>query len=636
MAQKIYEITIDTMQNLVQNKENQITFTQNDYKTAVLRVNLTHENEPLDLTGHTVRWGVLKPDNTRVYQDATVIDAVNGVVEVVVNSQALAAAGKTRSEFEVKETSTGAVIVTDDFTFFVRGSVLGDEGLESANDLPIIRQLETDLPEINSKIGDLSSDLDGVNAQLAETATDIGNIKSSVGVSIEDFPRIEPEANDTARIQRAYDSLGTTGGYIRFPAGTFTFNLDILKQNVKLVGMGRNATFFKPADLTKPLIKIGDGTADVKYTTIEKVKLLGADATPPTDKPNSDGIVIDGAFYVSLNEIEIIYFGGDNLRITSTSVSRGTAYVFCNDFISQWAYGSAVKVNKGNAYVTAVYINEFSIQGYTNTGAKAIHLYNTRLFLSNGWITCKNGVGHIYLDGNLPPTIFANNVSVDSNSMSDTLIETTMNNATSARKLGTFLNGIITIGGKWKRGDGVVSTFNYEGGTFTNSQSKLTSAHVVDRMYFSNLNSTNPDDVSSAGEFYRDGALLRYFFDKGNHSGGLYLSTWVPTPPAAPTSYGIPGYWSFDTNYLYVCTAANTWKKSKLSTDSKLGNITLPADASTVVVNHGLSAAPTNVQVTPQGDVGNWWVSGITATQFTINVKTPLTYAIVVSWRADV
>jgi hypothetical protein len=45
-----------------------------------------------------------------------------------------------------------------------------------------------------------------------------------------------------------------------------------------------------------------------------------------------------------------------------------------------------------------------------------------------------------------------------------------------------------------------------------------------------------------------------------------------------------------------------------------------------IIVNHGLSAAPITVEVTPMENPTNvvsfWWVDTLTATQFTINVNT--------------
>lgn len=38
------------------------------------------------------------------------------------------------------------------------------------------------------------------------------------------------------------------------------------------------------------------------------------------------------------------------------------------------------------------------------------------------------------------------------------------------------------------------------------------------------------------------------------------------TPPATPSSTGATGDVSYDENFFYVCTAANTWKRIALST----------------------------------------------------------------------
>jgi hypothetical protein len=69
------------------------------------------------------------------------------------------------------------------------------------------------------------------------------------------------------------------------------------------------------------------------------------------------------------------------------------------------------------------------------------------------------------------------------------------------------------------------------------------------------------------------------------------------------------------------------------------GTATVTAAATTVVVNHGLSAAPVNIQVTPTNNpttpIGFYWVDTVTSTQFTINVSgVPGVSAEVFDWRA--
>ncbi len=99
-------------------------------------------------------------------------------------------------------------------------------------------------------------------------------------------------------------------------------------------------------------------------------------------------------------------------------------------------------------------------------------------------------------------------------------------------------------------------------------------------------------------------------------------------------------------NILDKVTISSTSKNLKISrnvgyTTENSGTVIVPKGATTTVVNHGLVAAPTNVQLTPINNPANsiawYWVSNITATQFTVNVSTdPGTSGSTFSWRATV
>jgi hypothetical protein len=71
------------------------------------------------------------------------------------------------------------------------------------------------------------------------------------------------------------------------------------------------------------------------------------------------------------------------------------------------------------------------------------------------------------------------------------------------------------------------------------------------------------------------------------------------------------------------------------------GTSTIASGSSSIVVNHGLSATPTaaSISVTPNSSLANattFWVSNVTATQFTINVNTTLTASATFGWQAHV
>jgi hypothetical protein len=43
------------------------------------------------------------------------------------------------------------------------------------------------------------------------------------------------------------------------------------------------------------------------------------------------------------------------------------------------------------------------------------------------------------------------------------------------------------------------------------------------------------------------------------------LETKLVTAPSLATSNGVTGHYSFDSSYLYICVATNTWKRIALS-----------------------------------------------------------------------
>ena len=55
-----------------------------------------------------------------------------------------------------------------------------------------------------------------------------------------------------------------------------------------------------------------------------------------------------------------------------------------------------------------------------------------------------------------------------------------------------------------------------------------------------------------------------------------------------------------------------------------------------MTVTHGLVTTPTRIEVLPTGNVGNWWVSGMDATSFVINVETAPSGGIGIYWEAKV
>jgi hypothetical protein len=98
---------------------------------------------------------------------------------------------------------------------------------------------------LTGKVGDLTilktTSKNTIVEAINEHDDKIGILKKSVGVSIEEYPRIDPEVDDTARIQRAIDAISALGGgNLIIPKLNLTVSSTILwKSNVNLIGAGK-------------------------------------------------------------------------------------------------------------------------------------------------------------------------------------------------------------------------------------------------------------------------------------------------------------------------------------------------------------------------------------------------------------
>jgi hypothetical protein len=84
------------------------------------------------------------------------------------------------------------------------------------------------------------------------------------------------------------------------------------------------------------------------------------------------------------------------------------------------------------------------------------------------------------------------------------------------------------------------------------------------------------------------------------------------------------------------------WTKSYVGTiviyalNRNSGVATIPANSTSVTVNHGLACTPEKVMITPLSQPsGSIWVSGINNTSFTINTSTPPSTDLPVAWYAE-
>lgn len=426
----------------------------------------------------------------------------------------------------------------------------------------------------------------------------VGNIQ----VNVKDFgAKGDFTTNDTAAVAAAYAALGTAGGTLYFPAGTYKFNLVINKKNVRIVGDGpassldgatRGGTTFVSFDKTQPAISIGDGTTVVNVITLENFAMVGTTTTA-----TEHGLSINGASYVDIRNILVEYFGGDNIRITS-SATRPTAHVNMVGVNSFGANKNCINVMYGGSSTTAIFFTNGNISASNIVGSRAIALVDAVLYCSQGWVDCAGSqIGNIFLDpsGAAECRLHTHNFAIDSGSSTDYLIEIDVPKAL----LSTYLAGTGTVDG-WVRWSDGKTTDAHGFGNLSNT--RLVEAVVPTSLYFGPADDqANTADSPTPSTFLQrtglsglekltvSGMALRPLLTRayplqGSATGSLWRgsdgrlrnadSTWWPSAdtdgnylsefvgvPATLTSTGKPGQWSADSSYLYICIATNTWKK---------------------------------------------------------------------------
>lgn len=147
-----YIINYDIKTNTVTNAK----FKQGDVDSSVLEIHLFDNGSIVNITGETIEFRFLKPDETVVYQDSTsgvtVLDAINGKIECVLKSNTLACAGEVICE--IHRTKDGKILTTPRFVFTVEESISGD-GVVSENYIGTIETISIQHTSIMKKQFDI-------------------------------------------------------------------------------------------------------------------------------------------------------------------------------------------------------------------------------------------------------------------------------------------------------------------------------------------------------------------------------------------------------------------------------------------------------------------------------------------------
>ncbi|MEK0313742.1 glycosyl hydrolase family 28-related protein [Cohnella sp. 56] len=231
------------------------------------------------------------------------------------------------------------------------------------------------------------------SAQLADIAI---NVKSPpaplIGAKGDDV------TNDTAAIHAIISYARANGkNVILFPAGKYRVNLVVSGLGLIIQGRGvtglngeYNGSVLLPADASKPVLQIGDGTT---LTSGISVNDFAIDAQGQTGGVNGAnvGLYVYGAEHLSFNNLYVARAKQKNIYISSSS-SRRSSIIYFNRLDSSYGLGSNLYVEWGLTYTTGVYVEDFYCMPNESfpTTSHAITLDSVDMTLNDAYVDCPN------------------------------------------------------------------------------------------------------------------------------------------------------------------------------------------------------------------------------------------------------
>jgi len=363
--------------------------------------------------------------------------------------------------------------------------------------------------------------------------------------------KFDGATDDSQALQNMINGLqGKGGGKLVLPPGTAKCNVVVSDSRINLEGAG-GATVLKPYDLTLPVLSVGNTAKAIYKITLRDFMLWG-----DNQASISDGLVIDGVSFLTVDNLMISSFGRDNIRITSTG-AQPSQFLNFNNTNSKNAWGSCLNVDYGMKWVTSVHFNNFLIEGRDTAGATAINLSGiVHLDMVNTWVQIAGDKkGHIVFNDDY--NFIRGNMTVDGGGTG--LVGVEIKGAKSAPT--RYFIGNIIINARIAYKDGTyIEPSKYQGGLVYHSM--LSYPIVANSLIFGDRNSSIEAVVNSSEAntmtVYNIAKTLYVSID-GVAEGCIFAGK--QGTPVSKSADGIKGQMMWDDVYIYLCIAQNTWTR---------------------------------------------------------------------------
>jgi hypothetical protein len=540
-------------------------------------------------------------------------------------------------------------------------------------------QKDTIVHAINSIESQVTTNTTNITAntvQLAQKASqsDLSIIQNLTGKSLDSYSRNAGETDDTGLVQRALNDIKNAGiGSLYIPDGKIYIITTLLTipSNIRIWGKG-TIKVKDGVNGTSVMRNVDQVNGNVNIV-IEGITIDGNVAnvvdTHPTTSDYRFGLDLRNVKNVQITNVTINNMGGDGIYF-----GKGTANGCINVLVD--------KVNIDNAGrngISIIYGNHITVKNCTftniiapsNPGAGVDIEPNTGDVLTNVLIEDNYAYNTVngfdvwgVASGVTMGDIVLRNNTTDScgqcgyliSSINDIVIEN--NKAWHCAQHGmtlSYTNRAQITGNTII--DCNTSNGNYYGILLyqqnTNAMVKANNVYVTDPTQYQQ---TNIYESGSGGNGYNTYLfnILYPFRTNAGYTSGFSLTTasaadtmnirydsfpnssvfklgnrkWTYSDTNPPTGYYSKGdvCWNSNPNLNsvmgWVCTVSGapaTWVQIAKVRNTNSGTASIASGTTSIVVTHNLPNTPTVVIATPQGNIGNVWVSGINSTQFTIN-----------------
>jgi hypothetical protein len=425
--------------------------------------------------------------------------------------------------------------------------------------------------------------------------------------------------DDTAAIQAAINALPNSGGSITAPVGTYKLTAPLttptaMYAGFRFIGSGWGTVLSLSAGVNDYAIKFNTSTtnglegAEIAYL---KIDCNGANQTAA-----SGGIHAYGAYRCLFDHIWIHnpYEAGIHLEY-----GPGGAFGFQSTIRSCFIEGGQVSSGHGrglwlnNNDENVIEANLFQQNGGTS-GTDNCHIRD-----ESGLCTY---IGNAFVNGRAGLKCYADRARIIGNVWDGVG--------------GTGTDSVGGTGGSTAAGANIqLSGPNniVEGNTFINVGYGATGPNTVTGIYCPTANNRIiGNHMESDGSAYNPTKTF-IFLDTGASNNLVQQNNFkINTGSSGVVNITLGSG---------VTTTANSVRFNTGWVTEAHGNANITSAATSVTVTHGLSMTPTleQISVTPQTSIGSasfWWVSGVTSTQFVVNLNTTPGSTVTMGWRADV